>query len=252
MKEKKGFIVYFDWAETLKRFSKEQAGEIFFAMFDFGETGEVPEFEDFAVETAFSFIKRTLERDMEAYEKKCIARSENGKKGGRPKKEESDKKLNKANESKEKLNKAKKAETEKETEKETETETETETYNLLSISSSPAVTEGKPLNVYSDDFLKFWSEYPRKVGKGAAYKIFNKLKLTKKEKDDIMSALIWQKKSEQWLRDNGQYIPHPATYLVQKRWEDEPSEKFGGDITDPSRYVDDEEDNFDFRSVYGE
>ena len=79
-------------------------------MFNYGKNGIVPEFEDFAVETAFSFIKRTLERDMEAYERKCIARSENGKKGGRPKKTDeitANEKLNKAKITKEKLNKAK-------------------------------------------------------------------------------------------------------------------------------------------------
>ena len=71
-------------------------------------------------------------------------------------------------------------------------------------------------------------------------------KLSKKDKADILTALNWQKKSEQWLKDNGQFIPYPATYLNQRRWEDEPQEVFCGDITDPDRYKEDEEDNFDF------
>ena len=86
----------------------------------------------------------------------------------------------------------------------------------------------------------------KKMGKGSAFKVFSKLKLTKKEKADILTALNWQKKSEQWLKDNGQFIPYPATYLNQRRWEDEPQEVFCGDITDPDRYKEDEEDNFDF------
>jgi len=28
-------------------------------------------------------------------------------------------------------------------------------------------------------------------------------------------------KSEQWTKDNGQYIPHAATWLNGRRWEDE-------------------------------
>ena len=104
---------------------------------------------------------------------------------------------------------------------------------------------------YSDDFLEFWSAYPKKIGKGAAYKIYQKLKLTKKEKDEILSALKWQKKSQQWQKDNGQFIPYPATYLNQRRWEDEQQEAICGDITDPDRYVDDEEDIFDFGGAYG-
>ena len=105
---------------------------------------------------------------------------------------------------------------------------------------------GEFSGVYSDDFLEFWGAYPKKMGKGAAYKVFNKLKLGKKEKADIITALNWQKKSEQWLKDNGQFIPYPATYLNQRRWEDEPQGVLCGDITDPDRYKEDEEDDFDF------
>jgi hypothetical protein len=28
--------------------------------------------------------------------------------------------------------------------------------------------------------------------------------------------------SAEWTKDGGQFIPHPATWLNQKRWEDEP------------------------------
>ena len=37
----------------------------------------------------------------------------------------------------------------------------------------------------------------------------------------MVKAIEVQKKSEQWQRDNGQYIPHPSTWLNQRRWEDE-------------------------------
>ena len=91
-----------------------------------------------------------------------------------------------------------------------------------------------------------FQSYPKKVGKGSAFKAFNKLKLTKNEKNAILAALGWQKKSEQWLKDNGQFIPYPATYLNQRRWEDEPQGVLCSDITDPDRYKEDEEDYFDF------
>ena len=87
------------------------------------------------------------------------------------------------------------------------------------------------------------------MGKGAAFKVFNKLKLSKKDKEDILTALVWQRKSEQWVKDDGRFIPYPATYLSQRRWEDEPQRSFCGDITDPDRYKEDEDDDFDF-SLY--
>lgn len=77
---------------------------------------------------------------------------------------------------------------------------------------------------YSQEFLEFWKLYPRKTGKGGAYKAWKKIKEPKTTLTKIQIALIWQKKLDQWIRDNGQYIPHPSTYLNQRRWEDEKPE----------------------------
>ena len=66
-------------------------------------------------------------------------------------------------------------------------------------------------------FEKFWSVYPKKVGKEAARKAFAKVKAPV---DTLISAVEAQKSSAQWTKDNGQYIPNPATWLNQGRWED--------------------------------
>ena len=72
---------------------------------------------------------------------------------------------------------------------------------------------------YSDEFIIFWENYPRKVGKQDAYKSWKK---NKPNLTDILNALVWQTKTNQWFVENGKYIPHPATYLNQHRWLDEP------------------------------
>jgi uncharacterized protein YdaU (DUF1376 family) len=74
---------------------------------------------------------------------------------------------------------------------------------------------------YSDDFTTFWKSYPRRIGKGTAYKAWRKI--TGVPLQTILDALKWQKESEQWTKDNGQFIPHPTTYLNSRRWEDEPT-----------------------------
>jgi uncharacterized protein YdaU (DUF1376 family) len=71
-------------------------------------------------------------------------------------------------------------------------------------------------------FDRFWKAYPKKVGKEAARKAFSKVKRPTETIEMITEALAWQTKSEQWVRDGGQYIPNPATYLNQARWMDEP------------------------------
>lgn len=68
-------------------------------------------------------------------------------------------------------------------------------------------------------FDKFWAAYPKKVGKGAAEKAFAKAPING-HLADVLTALERQKHSEQWRRDGGQFIPNPATWLNQRRWED--------------------------------
>ena len=37
----------------------------------------------------------------------------------------------------------------------------------------------------------------------------------------MTAAIAKQKLSDQWTKEGGQFIPHPATWLNGKRWEDE-------------------------------
>ncbi len=85
---------------------------------------------------------------------------------------------------------------------------------------------------YCSDFLEFWKCYPKKTGKGKAYQVWKKLKNPKTTLLKIKAALVWQKKLDQWSKDNGQFIPYPTTYLNQRRWEDEPDEKIDEPIQD--------------------
>lgn len=69
-------------------------------------------------------------------------------------------------------------------------------------------------------FQEFWKAYPKKAGKGAAEKAWKKAK-NRPSIQAILAAIATQKRSEQWQKDGGQYIPNPATWLNQGRWEDE-------------------------------
>lgn len=68
------------------------------------------------------------------------------------------------------------------------------------------------------DFERFWQSYPRKVGKVKAEAAFQKVTVPV---EVLLSAVEEQNKSTQWTKDNGQFIPHPATWLNGKRWEDQ-------------------------------
>lgn len=70
-------------------------------------------------------------------------------------------------------------------------------------------------------FDQFWKMYPRKVGKGAAEKMWGRIKEISFVFPQILKAVEDQKRSTQWRKDQGAYIPYPATWLNQKRWLDE-------------------------------
>lgn len=65
-------------------------------------------------------------------------------------------------------------------------------------------------------FLAFYSDYPKKVGKAQAQKAFHKIS----PDDDLFNVIITALKNHIRKWDDPKYIPHPATWLNQKRWED--------------------------------
>jgi hypothetical protein len=71
-------------------------------------------------------------------------------------------------------------------------------------------------------FSAFWAAYPRKVGKDAAFRAFQKHAPTAALVETMLRALTRQRQTVQWRKDDGQFIPHPATWLNQGRWQDEP------------------------------
>ena len=68
-------------------------------------------------------------------------------------------------------------------------------------------------------FNEFWKAYPKKVGKKDAQRAFDKV--PKAEWPKLVPSVERQKQSKQWLKDDGQYIPNPSTWLNQGRWDDE-------------------------------
>lgn len=74
---------------------------------------------------------------------------------------------------------------------------------------------------FDNSFEKFWSSYPKKIAKQQALKAWNKINPDEELTAEILASLEQQKRSVQWTKDNGQYIPYPATWLNGARWEDE-------------------------------
>lgn len=86
---------------------------------------------------------------------------------------------------------------------------------------NPSPSRKREATEQNELFDRFWSVYPRKEAKAKAKTAFEKLKPDEELLLKMIDAVEKQKKTDQWTRDGGQYIPHPSTWLNQRRWEDE-------------------------------
>jgi hypothetical protein len=71
---------------------------------------------------------------------------------------------------------------------------------------------------YGSEFDEFWAAYPRRVGKGAAAKSWQMV--TASVSPEVIMAGL--RRHEGYWPSELQYIPHPATWLNQGRWQDDP------------------------------
>ena len=89
-KQRKSFVMYFDWMDIFEMLSKEQCGALIMALLKYARYGIADENMPLELNVAFTIMRQAIDRDTQSYEDKCTRNAENGKKGGRPtsKKEE--------------------------------------------------------------------------------------------------------------------------------------------------------------------
>jgi len=88
-----------------------------------------------------------------------------------------------------------------------------------SSSTSPS-TSNKKEKEKDTLFERFWVAYPKKKSKGDAEKAWSKIKPDEQLLAAMLATIERAKTSDDWTRDQGKYIPYPATWLNAKGWED--------------------------------
>lgn len=150
--------------------------------------------QEFFYETPEGWKHARCEAEIAKYHKRCDANKANGNKGGRKPKTQSKPNRNPVG-------------------------CESVANGFQTNNQEP--NSKPPISPKGDGggFDQFWLAYPKKVGKGAAEKAFAKARLNG-HLPEVLKSIESQKRSEQWQKEGGQYIPNPATWLNQKRWED--------------------------------
>lgn len=96
-----------------------------------------------------------------------------------------------------------------------------EEYKNASSSSPGGVQRGADATA----FETFWIAYPPRegvrTGKQAARAAWKRV--SEADVAPLMAALERLKRTKQWTRDDGKFIPHASTFLNQRRWEDDPA-----------------------------
>ena len=68
MPERPGVMFYFDIRPALKYLNYEQMGRLYEAILNYGELGEIPNFEDALLGMAWSFVQPRIDRDGISYD----------------------------------------------------------------------------------------------------------------------------------------------------------------------------------------
>jgi len=218
-----GFIFYSSFLEATKDLDNEQFGIVMRAITEYGINGIVPENMDPITKIVFTLVRPQIDANAK--------RREDGARGGRPSKQVSDTEnhgfQNKKPVVSDTENHGSTDEEPKEKEKEKVKVKDKEKDKTLSPSKegegcvTPAREDRNLSDVLEERFERFWSVYPKKVGKGDARKSFMKIKPSDALLGKMVTAVIAASASFQWKKDNGQFIPNPATWLNQQRWEDD-------------------------------
>lgn len=73
----------------------------------------------------------------------------------------------------------------------------------------------------TDEFKDFYDAYPKKRKRPDALRAWNKIDPSLELVQEIMRGLDKAMMSEEWDRDAGRYIPHPAKWLNAESWKDD-------------------------------
>ena len=192
----KFMMTYYDSLPAIRLLSDSERGRLFLSLLEYGnrkningyQTPNFPGRESFL----FEMLKAQMDRDEEKYQEMCQRNKQNRQKNGKSKGKEIGELLPVVT--------SRDYKKEKEKEKHKNKKDEKEKNEL---------------------FEKFWKVYPKKVAKQAAEKAFVKLNPSEATLDDILAGVREWYGTEQWQKNGGQFIPNPATFLNDRRWEDE-------------------------------
>lgn len=91
---------------------------------------------------------------------------------------------------------------------------------IAAIPLARSLEKRREEKISDNGFDIFWKTYPKKKAKPAAEKAFRTQKING-ELPDILKDIESRAQTPDWIKEGGQFVPYPATYLNNRLWEDE-------------------------------
>lgn len=216
---KDSFVFYRSFYESIKNLDKDTQLEIYSAICEYSLNDEIGELSPVAT-AIFTLMKPNIDSATKRYN----ASVENGKKGGRPKKEKPNGNLKKPSKNLEKPNLNLNLDLDDNEDKDVDDNVDIdEDVNIdNSINTSPPA----PLieeEILKEEFEKLWKLYPKKVGKDKSFTKYKKYRTSKGDDyctyEEVLNGL---NRYLEYIKQNSWYSPKDgSTWFNNKSWKDE-------------------------------
>ena len=272
------FILYTEQWPAISLLNDVQRSTLMQAIFALHGACTMPELDDMT-KAIFLLMKPRFEENRERYATKCEANRENGKKGGRPRKNKNQTVIYENQKTERFLDENPKTLTDSYTDSDSDPDFKTPPpltegqgggesafahgeekptprelgTNPRAQGTNPRLTGDNPRaqgtnpraqieTSYPDmAFVQFLDAYaPEKRDEGAAWQAWLTLSRTKQLPGlpKLLDAVTAWENSEQWQKDNGQYIPLASNFLSKRRFLDTPPQRAApADEFDPERFA---------------
>ena len=216
-----GFIFQDGYLEQLAKLSDQELGRLVRALAIYHSTGETKELAG-RESIAYDFIKVDIDRIEQGYANKCETNRNN-----------------RVNSITIDNDRQRPSTTGNEQAQDKVKDKIKDKVKIKKVSADADTKESqRPSEKLPNGFDRFWEVYPRKMAKAEAVKAFEKIKPDAMLIETMVKAVLKQRLSAQWKEDNGKYIPLPATWLNQRRWDDEmPTAQSTGKVVNAAKYT---------------
>lgn len=223
---KPGIMLYFDILDPIRVLPDADKGRLLVAMLEYGQSGKVPQL-DGTLAIVWGFVKPKIDKDSEAYSKLVLKRQyatacRDRKKRGEPEITFEEWLAD--------MGGGYQTVSHDNTWYPTTTTTPTTTTSTATTPTTTPTTSAECGGGQENDFYQLWVQYPeeRRGSRQIAAEVFRQEITSSESAATALENLAQWKRSEQWSKEGGRYVPYLDNWLIRGTWKEKPKKLAGG------------------------